>query len=194
VTGRATGGGPGRGEARRGMAVERILGRAVVCLLGLSLAAACTGDPASAPLGTGPVSAESLRGSWTLEVAATSSCLPSLEAMELTLELEPIQVAGSPNEETRDYIAGRWGQAGETRDEWLQGWVERATGRVHLLLWQGVHVTGSVLDVRVVSDDVLDGWLSEPVPAGSGGYAEPFEAYPGGFTDSACAWRVTARR
>jgi hypothetical protein len=114
--------------------------------------------------------------------------------MELILDIEPFPVAGSPYEGVRDYVAGTWGLPGSESADWLQGWLELETGRVHILLWQGVHVAGSVLDVRPIGDRVLTGWLAEPIPPGGGGFAEPSEAYPGGFAEGECRWQVTARR
>lgn len=173
---------------------SRGIARVLVLLLGVALLAACAdSDPTAGP-GEDALSAEALRGRWTLTVPPPTSCSKALPEMALILEIEPFHVAGSPNEGERDYIAGNWRREGDEARDWLQGWLDLETGRVHLLLWQGVHVAGSVLDVRVVTDRILDGWLSEPIPAGPGGFAEPSEAYPGGFAVGWCRWQVTARR
>lgn len=195
---RAESGAPG---ARSGFL--RFLGRDGRCLSAGRFAAwtavaalvlGCSGDGPTGTVGSRVDSAEALRGRWKLQVPATTSCSSPLPEMELILNIEPFDVAGSPYEGVRDFVAGTWGLAGSEATDWLQGWLEFETGRVHLLLWQGVHVAGSVLDVRPITDRVLTGWLAEPIPPGAGGFAEPSEGYPGGFAAGECRWQVTARR
>ncbi|MBK5098888.1 MAG: hypothetical protein JJE01_14005 [Gemmatimonadetes bacterium] len=112
------------------------------------------------------------------------------------MELERTWVPGVDNDGEREYLSGTWRvDKLDTEEQWLQGWIEPDRRRLHLLLWQGVHVRGSVLTAQIIAARVVEGRLEEPVPAyPGGGFATPSEGYPGGFTDSVCRWNVTGDR
>lgn len=157
---------------------------------------ACSDTGTVSPFLPDFVGADSLAGDWVLRLPATHACTPDLPAFELELRLERTWVAGVDNEGSREYLAGSWiAVAGDTARQSLQGWIEPRTRSLHLLLWQGVHVRGSVLTARVIDGRVIDGRLNEPIPPyPGGGYARPFEGYPGGFTNGPCEWDVLGER
>ena len=167
------------------------------CLLSMgALTASCQSDGDGSPFLTEPVGADALAGAWILHLPAATSCSPALPAIDLRLVLERTWVAGVDNEGDREYLLGRWGPANEETDgEVLQGWIEPGLRRLHLILWQGVHERGSVLRADVIGGEVMEGRLIEPVPPyPGGGFAEPSEGYPGGFTVSSCLWTVRGGR
>ncbi|MDT8437028.1 MAG: hypothetical protein RRA92_09775 [Gemmatimonadota bacterium] len=158
-------------------------------------AGGCGGDGPEVP--EVPFGAATVEGTWGIPLPEAPSCSPPLEPFRIVLELARTFPPGDPHAGEREYLQGTWSVEGPEgpAGEWLQGWVELRTRRLHLLLWQGVHVSGSVLDARVIGDSALDGWLTEPIPPGPGGFAEPIRGYPGGFSTRDCLWRfqVTAR-
>lgn len=178
-----------------GTSAQRL--KLVSAALALSAASlACSDAGTVSPFLTDVVGADSLAGDWVLRLPATSGCKPDLPAFELELRLERAWVAGVDNEGPREYLTGSWIViAGDTVRKSLQGWIEPETRSLHLLLWQGVHVRGSVLTARVIGGRVIDGRLDEPIPPyPGGGYAQPFEGYPGGFTNARCEWDVRGER
>ena len=171
--------------------------RILCATLALSVASlACSDTGTLSPFLTEVVGADSLAGNWVLRLPATHGCAPDLPAFELELRLERTWVAGVDNEGPREYLAGTWTVIdGDTARQSLQGWIEPEKRTLHLLLWQGVHVRGSVLTARVIGGHVIDGRLDEPIPPyPGGGYARPFEGYPGGFTNTRCEWDVLGER
>ncbi len=180
-----------RGREARERTTRRAGLLAAIALTGM---ASCGGDGTgtSEPLS---VHAVDLAGAWTLSLPAAPGCMPSLAAFDLALELRPYDLAGVHDTETREFLDGTWTLAGgDPGSHWLQGWVEPDRRRVYLVLWDEVHVAGSVLDLDMATAAVGEGWLKEPVPAGPGGFAQPAESYPGTFTTGACRWRVAAAK
>ncbi|MEJ2546790.1 MAG: hypothetical protein P8125_03130 [Gemmatimonadota bacterium] len=169
---------------------------ATSCVLAIGILAACQSYGDGSPFLTEPVGADAMAGAWLLHLPATNNCNPALPAIDLRLVLERFWVAGIDNEGDREYLLGRWGTADEeSEDQVLQGWIEPQLRRLHLILWQGVHERGSVLRADVFGGEVMEGRLVEPVPPyPGGGFAEPSEGYPGGFTESSCLWTVRGSR
>jgi hypothetical protein len=162
----------------------------------LLVAGACSDNGALSPFLPDRIGAEELAGSWLLSVPASFNCQTSLPPFTIRMELARTWVPGVDNEGEREYLDGTWSAAlADSATLWLQGWIEPDRRRLHLLLWQGVHVRGSVLSAEVVAGRVLDGRLDEPVPPyPGGGYATPSEGYPGGFANSRCSWEVSGER
>ena len=162
----------------------------------LLVVGACSDDGALSPFLPDRISADELTGTWILSVPARPNCQPSLPAFTIRMELARAWVAGVDNEGEREYLNGTWSSALTGPDPlWLQGWIEPERRRLHLLLWRGVHVRGSVLSAEVIAGRVLDGRLDEPIPPyPGGGYATPAEGYPGGFATSPCSWELSGER
>lgn len=162
----------------------------------LILVTACSENGSTSPFLHEPVGADELAGSWLLRLPAAPACDPGLPPIGILMELERTWVPGVDNDGEREYLSGTWRvDKLDTEEQWLQGWIEPDRRRLHLLLWQGVHVRGSVLTAQIIAARVVEGRLEEPVPAyPGGGFATPSEGYPGGFTDSVCRWNVTGDR
>ncbi len=169
------------------------LGRGLLCLTVLGPMACSGGITDSEKPRT--LTVEDVAGTWEVAVATSSSCYPNF-IPELTLEMNLVvhTVTYYARVPGRVFFGGRWSQAGEGIEYWIEGWLDTDVNRLRLLLWQEVDGKGSVLEGKVYANGVFQGTLSEPIPAGQGGFGDPYGGFPGAFTKGSCTWSATGSR
>jgi hypothetical protein len=165
---------------------------AISALMGV---AGCDGGASGPEYDPGaPLAVADVEGAWTVSVPRTVSCLPNREPFSIHLDMQHSSLATFVGVEGEEYFNGAWQVEADGERFSLQGWVDMEKHTFRFLLWQGVHVKGSVFVGRFLAGGHLSATLEEPIPPGSGWAADPIPGYPGGFATGSCAWRVEGQR
>jgi len=159
----------------------------------VAVASGCDGGPAGLDLDA-PLTVGQVAGVWTVDVPATTACIPALDAFTIRMELQHSHLADYLGLEDEEYFAGQWWVDPGDEPFFAQGWVQMDAHTFRLLLWQGTHVKGSVLQGRLYVNGQMRATLQEPIPPGDGWAADPIPGYPGGFAQGNCEWKVEGQR
>lgn len=152
---------------------------------------ACDGGTSGPAYDPGaPLLPRDVEGVWTVAVPRTLVCLPNRDPFEIHLDVRHTSLATFLGVEGEEYFSGTWWVETDGQTFNLQGWVDMEKRTFRFLLWQGVHVKGSVFTGRLLAGGHLSASLEEPIPPGSGWAADPIPGYPGGFSTGSCTWRV----